>query len=73
MVGTLKWKHLFNHTHTIINVDHMLGQKATFKGLKSHRVLSMTTKKLNYIKKKKNKRKRHLEKTLSQCKIHWNE
>ena len=55
--------------HTIINVDHMLGQKATFKGLKSHRVLSMTTNKLNYIK-KKNKRKRQLEKTLSQCKIH---
>ena len=43
--------------HTIINVDHMLGQKATFKGLKSHRVLSMTTNKLNYIKKKEQKKK----------------
>lgn len=49
----------------------MLGQKATFKGLKSHRVLSVTTEKLNYIKKKKrNERKRQLEKTLSQWKIH---
>lgn len=48
----------------------MLGQKATFKGPKSHRVLSVTTEKLNYIKKKRNERKRQLEKTLSQWKIH---
>ena len=35
----------------------MLGQKVTFKGLKSHRVLFVTTKKLNYIKKKEQKKK----------------
>ena len=35
----------------------MLGQKATFKGPKSHRVLSVTTEKLNYIKKKGMKEK----------------
>ena len=35
----------------------MLGQKVTFKGLKSHRVLFVTTKKLNYIKKKRTKEK----------------
>ena len=36
----------------------MLGQKVTFKGLKSHRVLFVTTNKLNYIKKKKEQKKK---------------
>lgn len=42
----------------------MLGQKATFKGLKSHRVLSVTTEKLNYIKKKKGMKEKDSQKKL---------